>query len=401
MPTILQINVACNCGSTGRIAEQIGVLAQKNGWDSYIAHGARYVNESRLHSIQVSSSTIEKVHWLKSMLLDQHGLGSIWSTRVFLKEIDRIHPDIVHLHNIHGYFINYEILFKYLNTSKIPVVWTLHDCWPFTGHCMYFDSVNCDRWKIKCFSCPQKHDYPESLFIDRSYKNYTLKKELFTSLPNIVFVPVSQWLEDLVKGSFLRMYKTNVIHNGIDLNVFRPNQSSGNDGVFRILGIGNSLVGRKGLTDIIKLKEKLKFKCQITLLGLSSKDIGNLPAGIIGVSRTNSQEELSRIYSNADVFVNPTYEDNFPTTNIEALACGTPVITYRTGGSPEAIDENTGIVVEKGDIDGLVEAIETMRVNGKQKYSQACRKRAERLFNKDDRFEDYIELYNNIISITK
>lgn len=394
MPTLLQINVASNSGSTGRIAEQIGILAKSRGWESYVAHGARYLNESQLHSIQVSSSVVEKLHWVKSVLLDQHGLGSTRSTRAFLKEIDKIHPDIVHLHNIHGYFINYKILFKYLISKQIPIVWTLHDCWAFTGHCMYFDSANCNRWKSECFSCPLKNDYPSSVFLDRSSRNFKLKKELFTSLSNIVFVPVSYWLENLVKSSFLGGFETHVIHNGIDLNVFRLNPIRPNDGIFRILAIGNSLVGRKGLSDLTKIKERLKFRCQIILLGLSSNDIRRLPTGIIGVPRINSQEELSRYYSNADVFVNPTYEDNFPTTNIEALACGTPVITYRTGGSPEAIDEKTGIVVEKGHIDELVAAIEKIYLNGKQTYSQACRERAERLFNKDDRFADYIKLYD-------
>ncbi|WP_028904487.1 glycosyltransferase [Prevotella sp. P6B4] len=402
MPTILQINVACNWGSTGRIAEQIGVLAQKNGWNAYLAHGTRYVSGSQLKTIRVSSSFEEKAHGVKSLLLDAHGLGSVNGTKAFVEKLDEIKPDIVHLHNIHGYFVNYEILFDYLCGKDIPIVWTLHDCWSFTGHCMYFDRVGCDKWKTGCHHCPQLHSYPKSLFIDRSSANWERKRKLFTSVKNLTLVPVSNWLGDLVSQSYLGKYPVHVIHNGIDLNVFKPTESDlkkqyGIDGKFVVLGVADIFGDRKGLGEFIQLHQSYGDDIQIVLVGVSEEEKKQLPEGIIALRRTTNVNQLVEFYSMADVFVNPTYEDNFPTTNIEALACGTPVITYRTGGSPEAVDENTGIVVEKGNYEALVTAIRQIRQKGKASYWNACRKRAVEQFNKDDRFLDYIKLYDEVI----
>ena len=402
MPTILQINVACNWGSTGRIAEQIGVLAQKNGWDAYLAHGARYVSDSRLKTIRVSRPFEEKVHGVKSLLLDAHGLGSVNGTKAFVGKLDEIKPDIVHLHNIHGYFINYEILFDYLRRKDIPIVWTLHDCWSFTGHCMYFDRVGCDKWKTGCHHCPQLHSYPKSLFIDRSSANWERRRKLFTSVKNLTLVPVSNWLGDLVSQSYLGKYPVRVIHNGIDINVFKPTENDlremyGIENKFVILGVASGFGDRKGLDEFIKLSESLPSGYQVMLVGTSFSDQKRVPSNIIALRNTDNVQELVKIYSTADVFLNPTYEDNFPTTNLEALACGTPVITYRTGGSPEAVDKHTGIVVEKGDFDEIVFALETVRENGKSNYSIACRERAIRFYNKDERFKDYIVLYKDIL----
>lgn len=184
-----------------------------------------------------------------------------------------------------------------------------------------------------------------------------------------------------------------VIHNGIDINVFSPKEREETN-ITRIIAISN-----KGLSDICKLRELLDHNSyEITVIGLKQEEINRLPAGIIGLPRTNSADELANLYSQTDVFINPTYADTFPTTNLEAMACGTPVITYRTGGSPESITPETGFVVEQGDINGLVKAIEQIRSNGKQYYSAACRKHAEENFDKDKCFAKYIELYNEILS---
>ena len=398
MPKLLQINATCNWGSTGKIVEQISHVASSRGWECYVAHGARYVGKSKFPTFQVCSRNEENLHWMKSFALDAHGLGSQRGTKRLVDWIEQIKPDVVHLHNIHGYYVNIPILFNYLYEKRIPVVWTLHDCWSFTGHCVYFDLIACDKWKSHCEHCPQIHTYPKAL-IDKSSRNYELKKRLFTSVQNMTIVPVSEWLQNLVTQSFLAKYPIHTIHNGIDLDKFKPCMSDFRkryslEGKFVVLGVADGYGERKGLQDFNRLSQMLGDNAKIVMVGLSEKDKEKVSGNIIGLGRTSTQQELIDIYSAADVFINPTYEDNFPTTNLEALACGTPVVTYRTGGSPEAVDEHTGIVVKKGDLDGLIQAVMSIMVSGKSSYSKACVDRAASNYNKADRFCEYIELYD-------
>ena len=406
---ILQVNSTKNYGSTGRIVENIGILANQNDFETYIVHGPRYVNPSVLKSICTESPVEEKVHGVVSRLFDAHGLGSICATKKLIRKIREIEPDIIHLHNIHGYFINYPILFKCLKESKIPVVWTLHDIWSFTGHCSYFelDSQNwqsdCQNWQSDCQNCKLTHTYPKS-YTDFSHRNFRMKKEAFTGIENMILVPVSDWLDGLLKKSFLKDYKTRVIHNGVDVSVFNV-RNDGDDikrkyGVTAkmiILGVASPFTPKKGFDDFVKLRQILPSEFQILLVGLMTEQINVLPAGITGIARTQNIQELASLYSAADVFVNLTYADNFPTTNLEALACGTPVVTYRTGGSPEAVDEFTGIVVGKGDLVAAKDAVISICEKGREFYSQQCRTRAEQNFNKDDCFRKYIDLYRELL----
>lgn len=396
---LLQIDSSLNMLATGRITESIGKLAIDKGWDVYIVHGARYAKPgSCMNSLQSVSKWGEYFHFVESVLFDNHGLASRSATKKIVAKIKEIQPDVIHLHCIHGYYLNYKILFEYLNTTNIPVVWTLHDCWPFTGHCAYFDSVNCMRWKTGCFNCPLKGDYPKSLCFDRSKENYELKKSLFTKLKSCVIVPVSDWLGDITKESYLGKYAINVIHNGIDLNTFKPINTNLKkrlgieDSKTVVLGLAAQWLPRKGYDDMIRLSQNKDL--QVVMVGVNKKQKKSLPSEIISVTCTNNQQELVEYYNIADVFVNPTYSDNFPTTNIEALACGTPVITYKTGGSPEAIDENTGIVVEQGDIEGILKAIKLLKEHPIS--SLECRNRALNMYDKDIRFMDYINLYENL-----
>lgn len=395
MPTLFQINVSANSGSTGRIAEEIGKRAIASGWQSVIAYG-RIARPSESELVKIGSKASFYGHLFESYLSDNHGLGSRGATKTLLKKIDEIKPDIIHLHNIHGYYISYKLLFEYLNKTPIPVIWTLHDCWSFTGHCSHFLSANCEKWMTGCYDCPKKAYYPKTL-IDKSKRNFELKKRVIASNENLTIVPVCQWLADLVNQSMLKNANVRVIRNGIDLDVFRPKVRK-EDGIIRILGISNVWQEAKGLHDFYRLREMLDDdRYEITLVGLTEEQVKKLPKGIKGITHTKTVEELVDYYSAADVFVNPTYADTFPTTNIEALACGTPVITYNTGGSPEAIDEITGVVVPKGDKEALKKAIIEV-VNSTDKYgSKACRKRAVENFNKDDRFGEYIELFNQVL----
>lgn len=401
MKKLLIINVTANSGSTGRIAEEIGQTAISNGYDTYFAYGKR-VNNSKNKLIKIGKKLNIQLHGIESRLFDNHGFSSRIATKRFIKEIERIKPDIINIHNLHGYYINVKILFKYLNKTNIPIVWTFHDCWPFTGHCSHFIKHNCYKWKTECFSCPNKKGYPKSLLFDRSRTNYIKKKELFTNIEKLTIVSPSLWLSNLVKESFFKQKKIITINNGVDVNTFNSINNHTNiksklnlNDEKIIVGVASVWTYSKGFYDFIRLNDLLSDEYKIILVGLNKKQIESLPENIIGIERTESVHELAELYSMADVFVNPTYSDNFPTTNIEALACGTPVITYKTGGSPEAIDEMTGVVVEQGNINKLKEAIESV-AKDKAMYTGKCRERAVNLYNKQDRFNDYINLFNSL-----
>lgn len=398
MQTILQINVDANVGSTGKIAEQIGLLAEANGYESYMAYG-RDNSNSKLKTIRIGNDFDVMRHGLETRLFDRHGLASRSATKRFVGQIKDLNPDIIHLHNIHGYYLNYPILFKYLNERGGPVVWTLHDCWPFTGHCAYFMMNGCEKWKSQCHDCPSLRQYPSSVMMDGSRRNYNLKKDYFSSIVSqLTLVPVSNYVANYIPDSILRNADLKVIHNGIDLNVFKLGWEEKKR---IVLGVANVWNERKGLDDFFCLRKLLPPDLRIILVGLSENQIRKLPNGIEGISCTTNQHELASIYSDAMVLYNPTYEDNYPTVNLEAIACGTPVITYRTGGSPESISDETGLVFGQGDVHGVAKAIEAID-NGFMKFNpEVLREVAKVRFNKDDCFRSYLNLYDQLLAIQK
>lgn len=397
---LLQIDSCLNMLSTGRITESIGKLAIGRGWDCYIVHGARYARQgSCMKTIPSLSKSGEYIHFAESLLLDNHGLASRAATRRVVEKIKEIKPDVVQLHCVHGYYLNYKILFEYLNTTDIPVVWTFHDCWAFTGHCAHFVTAGCEKWKTGCFDCPLKGDYPKS-FVDCSKRNYELKKRLFGCNKNMLIVPVSEWMADFVRQSFLKDKAITVIKNGVDLAVFKAGMPKA--GKKRILGVSGVWNKDKGLYDFHRLRELLdQEEYEIVLVGLSKEQVKELPQGIVGIEHTESVNELADLYASATVFVNPTYADTFPTVNLEALACGTPVITYKTGGSPEAVSAKTGWVVEQGDINGIASIIRSFEERKESEViaqRQACRERAEKEFDKNKCFEKYLQVYENLLN---
>lgn len=400
---LLQINTTVNTGSTGRIAEDIGQLFIRKGHESFIAY-SRKGRSSKSQLIQVGSKLDKYIHGLYTRLSDRHGFASKKATKDFISEIDDLQPDVIGLHNIHGYYLHVGELFRYLKRNQhIPVVWTLHDCWPFTGHCAYYSMEGCMKWKTHCKECPLLHRYPKSVLRDNSSKNFEDKKKVFTGHANLTIVTPSKWLKGQLEQSFLQDYPAKVIHNGIDLDQFQVlNDEKLNIGVSPhkkvILGVASVWEERKGLDNLIRLSKLLSRDYKIVLIGLDNKQLSNLPENIKGIARTENIDELVKWYNRADVFVNPTYEDNFPTTNLEALACGTPVITYNTGGSPEAINKETGKVVPKGDVFKLKEEIIGLINNTHNNFTKKCRSQAENLFNKKDRYLEYYNLYNSLLS---
>lgn len=400
---IIQINVVCNSGSTGRIAEEIGCLVIKSGFESYIAYG-RGDRFSNSYTIRIGSDFNLYIDAVQSRLLDNHGLASVQSTRDFIAEIQSIKPDLIHLHNIHGYYLNYPILFDCLKELDIPIVWTLHDCWSFTGHCTYFTAVKCDKWKTGCYHCAQKKIYPASLFLDKSKRNYELKKQVFNSIPKLTIVSVSDWLNSCVQRSFLRSHQLKVIKNGVDISVFRPytlsefKDKNSLDNKFVAISLATTWTERKGLSFYKDISAKLNRDEVLILVGLTEKQIKHLPSNIIGVKRTEDREELVALYSRADVCLNLSIEETFGLTTVEAMACGTPGIVFNSTASPELITSETGFIHEVGDIDGVLRSMREIKNKGKDHYMNACRDRAVKHFNKDDRYQEYIDLYKSLLN---
>lgn len=389
---LLQLNVTANWGSTGKIAEGIGLAAMSRGWKSTIAYG-RYMNPSQSQLVKVGNQLDVYAHYAKNRLIDGEGLGSRRATKELTARIKKLEPDIIHLHNIHDHWLNYPLLFEYFATIDTPIVWTFHDCWAFTGGCAHFENINCYKWKDKaCNTCPLKHKSAQ--------KNIAKRFDSFSKIgKRLHIVTVSDWLAKYISESMFAEIgaSISVINNGIDVNnVFQP----GGIKEKMILGVSNVWPEYKGLGDFIKLREILPVDINIVVVGLSQKQVNSLPQGIRGITRTSNAEELADLYRRASVFVNPTYNDSFPTVNLEALACGTPVITYRTGGSPEAVDANTGIVIEKGNIQSLADGIMELLQHPERFRRENCRNRAVNHFNKDIQFTKYIDLYEEILNQT-
>lgn len=415
---LLQINpVLRTSTSTGRIMKEIGELAIANGWESYVAYSKGRDGLPGSTSIPVPVGNKASVAWhgLQTRILDRHGLGSVLATKRFIEDIRRIGPDIIHIHNIHGYFLNYRILFDFLSHSGIQVIWTVHDCWLYTGHCYHYMYAGCDRWKTGCGHCPQRWKFPRSLLADRSARNFRDKRDAFCSMPEdrLTIVPVSDWMRSEMSESFLKDYRFQVIHNGIDTDVFSPQPALESE-VRRCYGLGDRHVilgiasiwsEEKGLNDFVEMAARLDSDEVIVLVGMDRKQLDDvlsrygrtvLGDRMVAVKRTADVHQLAGLYSTADVLVNPTWQDNYPTVNLEAISCGTPVVTYRTGGSIEAVAGDTGFVVEQGDIEGLVDAVRRVETLGKAHFMDACRSRAVKEFRKEDRYAEYIELYERL-----
>lgn len=408
MKRLLQINPVLRVNtSTGRIMQEIGELAMQNGWESYIAYsqGRDGIKPCQSHLLPIGNRWSVAWHGILTRLFDRHGLTSDRATVQLIMQIKKIQPDVIHIHNIHGYFLNYRILFNYLSCCNISVVWTVHDCWLYTGHCYYYSFVGCGKWQTECGHCPQKRKFPASWWMDRSRRNYMSKKNAFTSMPHnrLTIVPVSEWIRDEMQRSFFRGYDFRVIHNGINTQVFNLFDAEQIKNKYHLsdkrilLGVASIWSKEKGLDDFIRLSGMLDENERIVLVGVDSKTQRRLPRNIIGINRTENVHELAELYSAADVFVNPTWQDNYPTVNMEAIACGTPVVTYHTGGSIEAVTEDTGRIVTQGNVKELLDAIRNIMAKGKSYYRTRCRAYALTHFRKEDRYTDYLELYNELI----
>ncbi len=396
---VVSINSVSGYGSTGKIVNEISRALDNLEYQNYVIYGRKQSNFK--NALRIGSNINVLSHLLKTRVFGKHGFYSKYTTRKLVKLLESLDPDIIHLHNLHGYYINVEILFNYLAKANKQVVWTLHDCWSFTGHCAHYDFVDCQKWQSECYNCPQLKVYYKSWFFDRSKEAYRDKKRLFNSVKSMTIVSPSKWLKGEVDKSFLSKYPLEVIYNGIDLSLFKPTSSTFRkdnnlQSKFIILGVASVWDQRKGLDHFIQLSKHLKKDEVIILIGLSKKQLLSLPKNIIGLLRTESASQLAEIYSTCDVYINLTLEETLGLTNIEAMACGSPVITFNTGGSPETIDQNTGITVKKGSVSEVVDAISIIKNNGKTFYKEACVRRARDHFSKEAAFSKYIDLYKTL-----
>ncbi len=393
---VLQLNSVCGKGSTGRIATDIYDLLLSKGDECLIAYGRDSAPEG-VNSYKFNTDLGVKLHGVISRMNDRQGFLSNCATKKLIEKITEYSPDIIHLHNIHGYYLNIRLLFPFLAKYNKPIVWTLHDCWAVTGHCAYFSFAGCDRWKEVCDNCPQKRSYPASILLDNSFKNHKEKKELFQMPNNITLVTPSHWLKGVIKESFLSKYPVKTIYNGIDLDIFKPTKSDmlkklGAEGKKVILGVANIWEKRKGFEDFLKLSKFISDEYIIVLVGLSENQISMLPKNIIGIKRTENIEELVKIYSAAEVYVNTSVEETMGLTTVEAMACGTPAIVYDKTAVPEIVSDKSGVVVNAGDIEGLYKAIQNINIK-----SDDCINRAKE-FEKNMQYGEYYSLYKEILS---
>ena len=399
---IVSIN-AVSYGSTGNIMRGITHAAEEGiAAKCYTFYGNwKYCPKEFMGSHRFGYRFENTLCLIFSRVTGLYYIGHIFGTASLLHKINKIKPDIIHLHNLHMGLVNVPMLFHYIKKNNIPIVWTFHDCWPMTGHCPHFTMAKCEKWREGCHNCPIPREYPAS-YIDQSKTLWKWKKKWFTGVKTLTIVTPCEWLANIVKQSFLKEYPVRVIHNGIDLEIFRPTENDIRhkfhiaENQFLILGVALGWLKEKGLDVFIELTKRLDpDKYKIILVGTNDATDKLLPNNIISIHRTQNQRELAEIYTAADLFVNTTREDTFPTVNLEALACGTPVITFDTGGSPECVDERCGSVTPVDDLDALVREI-VQTCESKCFSHEACVKRAAQ-FEQNARFKEYVSLYEDIL----
>lgn len=364
---VLLINSVCGIGSTGKICGALAEEFEKNGHQAVIAFGRDGTVPDRYKPFahRIGTDLDVKISALRTRLLDDHGFANAKATREFLKWADSYDPDLLWLHNIHGYYIHVGLLFDWIKSRPhMQVKWTLHDCWTFTGHCSHFTAVKCDRWKTGCHSCPEKGNYPASALLDNSRNNYQRKKAAFTGVQNMRLIVPSQWLKDLVQQSFLGCYPVEVCYNTVDTAVFKPTSGDfrskhGLDDKTIVLGVAGVWTDRKGMGDFLELRKLLDDDHAIVLVGVNEQQKKSLPEGILGITRTHDPRELAEIYTAADIYVNPSREETFGMTTLEAISCGTPAIVYRGTACEEVVEQYGGIAVE-ADARAVAEVLDSL-----------------------------------------
>ena len=399
---ILMINSVCGIKSTGRICTDLAAMLTKRGHEVKIAYGREAVPEIyQKYAVRIGTNTDVKLHGLKARMADASGFGSTAATKRFIRWVKTYDPDIIHLHNLHGYYIDVRMLFSYLRKCGKPILWSFYDCWSFTGHCAHFDFNECDKWQTECHNCKFLEEYPKS-FVDNSKRNYRVKKELFTGIPNLQIIVPSAWMQRKVGMSYMKDYPCRILPNGIDTACFYPRENDiksqyGIEDQKLLVGVSSIWQKMKGIDYLNRLAETLpKDQYRLLLVGSCGKGVEIHP-DILRVDHTNSVDELCQLYTAADVFVNPTLQETQGLTTIEAFACGTPGVVFRAGGAAECIDDTCGFAVEKGNFDALLQSV--VKICETSYSAQACIAKAD-TYNNDICYSAFMELYEEFDGVS-
>lgn len=380
-PRILFINSVCGFGSTGRIVSE---LSKIEDYDTLVCYG-RKKDYANVNSYKFANFFDNAFGAIRTILFDNNLNICTLATKRLIRKIKEFNPDIIHLHNLHGYYVNVEMLFKFLKEYNRPVVWTLHDCWPITGYCTVSEYVNCKKYEDKCDNCPLGFSYPFSIFKQNLSKDYFRKKELFNSIDNLILITPSEWMKRLFLSSFLKNKRICVINNGIDLKRFYP--STKKNDKFTVLSVANVWTIDKGSEEIKKIIPLLNKDVELIVVGKNSEQFEKCKT----IKHTSDLKELVDLYASSHVLINPTLDENFPTINMESLACGTPVITYKTGGSPEIIDEKSGKIIEKYDYKNMAEYINELKYNYVFNVNDCINR--SKLFSTENMIINYKKIY--------
>ncbi|MBE5756526.1 MAG: glycosyltransferase [Clostridiales bacterium] len=392
---VLFINTVYGRGSTGRIVAELGEKLVSEGDDFAVAYGrGKKVKGENVYFI--GNKITYYWHALLSRFTDRAGFYSKFATKRLIKFIKKYNPDVIHLHNLHGYYLNIKILFDFIKDEfNGKVVWTLHDCWAFTGHCTHFSFIKCDKWKSGCFNCDGKKSYPSSIFKDNSKKNYLQKKEIFSNVKNMTIVTVSDWLKEEVNNSFLNQYEVVRVYNGIDCNKFAPVEENVKEKLKiqdkkMILLVSDGFDERKGFNTFLSVASIAPENWHFIIVGVNKEQIKILPKNATGFERIWNQKELIEFYSSADVFFNPSVEETFGLVTAEAMACNTPAVVMNSTACPELIVSNdAGEVV---DLSAMPEEIITILSKNMLKKGNQ-KQYIERDFSIEKYLQGYLEIY--------
>lgn len=399
MIRVLEINAVYKKGSTGVLMDQIGEVLQEDGMEVYYATPDAPVSK---YTYQIGNRLDHKGHAVLCRLVGVQGYFSNIATAKLIRWIDRIKPDIIHLHNLHSNYINYTVLLSYIQKRRIKTIITLHDCWFFTGKCFHFLYDDCLKWQENCGRCPRKRKEQASLVFDFSKKVLADKKRLIGDNANVQIVAVSEWLAAEARKSILRNRPISVIRNGIDLGVFQPqeiNRAEKNiqNDEFVLLVMANKWFAPENANSVKELLDSLETGMRVIVIGCNENQ-ASCDVKVTCLGRLNAQQ-LAQYYSLADVFVNLTKVDSFPTVNMEAISCGTPVVTFDSGGSRESVLEGkTGYVVPYGNVPLLMDRIKLIRKVGKSAYIAECLKAAQMTFDKKKCFIQYLYLIKDMLN---
>ncbi len=396
---ILQINANYGYGSTGLIVEDIGKMLVRHGHKAFFAY--QNTNKNINNGYRMGNKIDWKLHALFSRLFGRQGYYSSLPTKKLIKYIDKISPDVVHLHNLHSNYVHLNKLLEHLAISDIPTVITMHDCWYFTGKCFHYVDAHCNRFITGCGDCPKKNAPPKSLLFDCSAPVLADRKKYISAIPRLEIVGCSDWICNEAQKGILNSYKITTIHNGVDTDVFKPYDSvllkkeQGFIDKYVVMGMANKWMLPSNRDALEKVVASLDKNTVLMIVGCTSAQIDmlkRLSENVVGIGFIFDRHKLAQYYSMADVFVNITHADTLPTVNMESICCGTPVITYDSCGSTELVFEGCGIIVKENDTDALVYAIQKSK---NMNFSQ-CADIGKKAYDKNFCYAKYLDVYSEV-----